>query len=79
MEHAKPHPQFSDMYSEVIVSSSAGKNYLLQCSNVTFKYVLSNFLLRLKLKVKLNPPLVNNMIHLTLTDIYYYCMYEQIP
>ncbi|MCI4376605.1 hypothetical protein PGIGA_G00190350 [Pangasianodon gigas] len=23
MEHAKPHPQFSDMYSEVIVSSSA--------------------------------------------------------
>lgn len=31
MEPAKPHPQFSDMYSEVIVSSSAGKNYLLEC------------------------------------------------
>lgn len=50
MEHAKPHPQFSDMYSEVIVSSSAGENHFLQWSNAYFKIVLSNFLLRLKLK-----------------------------
>lgn len=51
MEPAKPHPRYSDMYSEVIVSSSAGKNDLLECLNAIFKHVLSNFHRRFKLEL----------------------------